>query len=168
VAKLAGEGYCRAFSHVYGLETVALRYFNIFGPRQDPHSEYSAVIPKFIAAYLEHRSPTIHGDGEQSRDFTYISNVVDANLLALDAEGAVGQFFNVACGDRFTLNQLSDHIREMTGSQAGPEYGPPRPGEVRQSQADISRACEVLGYEPKVDLREGLGRTIEHYASLAA
>lgn len=166
VAKLASEGYCRSFSEVYGLETVSLRYFNIFGPRQDPYSEYSAVIPKFINAYLGGQPPTIYGDGEQSRDFTFVANAVDANLLALSAENVSGQAFNVACGERITLNQLCDLVRELTGNDVQPSFGPPRPGDVRDSLADISLAREALGYEPAIDLRDGLKRTVAHYEEL--
>ena len=161
VAKLASEGYCRSFSEVYGLETVALRYFNVFGPRQDPLSQYAAVIPRFITALLEGTAPVVFGDGEQSRDFTYIDNVVDANLRAADAEGVSGQTFNVACGERISLNHLLDEIRGIVGSDLEASYLEPRQGDVKHSLADITRAREQLGYEPLVDFNEGLLRTVE-------
>jgi len=161
VSKLAGEGYCRAFLSIYQLECVALRYFNVFGPRQDPNSQYSAVIPKFIAAGLQGRRPTIYGDGEQSRDFTYVENVVDANLLAMESDKGAGEVFNVACGERVTLNQMLVLLGDALGTRIEAEYHPPRPGDVRHSQADIGRARAVLGYEPSVLFAEGLRRTLE-------
>jgi nucleoside-diphosphate-sugar epimerase len=168
VAKLAGEGYCHSFSAVYGLETVALRYFNVFGPRQDPLSQYSAVIPNFISALLAGKSPTIYGDGEQSRDFTYVDNVVEANLLAADATGVAGRVFNVACGNPVTLNQLFTALRTSLDSDVDGVYAPARPGDVKHSCADISRAREELGYQPLVGLREGLSRTVDHFRTAAA
>ncbi|MDQ3632381.1 MAG: SDR family oxidoreductase [Actinomycetota bacterium] len=168
VAKLAGEGYCRSFYEVYGLPTVALRYFNVFGPRQDPLSQYSAVIPKFIAALLSDESPYVHGDGEQSRDFTYVENVVRANLLAAAADDVAGKQFNIACGDRLSLNTMIAELRSIIGSERGAEYGPTRPGDVRHSQADISRARAELSFEPQTSFREGLEYTVEHYRELAA
>jgi UDP-glucose 4-epimerase len=165
VSKLAIEGYCRSFHSVYGLETVALRYFNIFGPRQDPLSHYAAVIPKFILALLGGRPPTIHGDGEQSRDFTYIDNAVDANLLAASAEGVAGEAFNIACGERISLNELYAAIQELVGSDLEPEHTESRPGDVKHSLADISSAREALGYDVTIDVQEGLRRTYEWYAS---
>jgi UDP-glucose 4-epimerase len=161
VAKLASEGYCRSFSEVYGLETVALRYFNVFGPRQDPLSQYAAVIPKFVTALLTQASPVVFGDGEQSRDFTYIDNVVDANMLAADAAGASGRTFNIACGERISLNRLLDELRAILGVDIAAEYLEPRPGDVPHSLADISRAREVLSYEPAVGFSDGLRRTVE-------
>jgi UDP-glucose 4-epimerase len=161
VAKQAGEAYCRSFSHVYGLETVALRYFNVFGPRQDPLSQYSAVIPKFITALLRGESPVVYGDGEQSRDFTYIDNVVDANLRAATADGVSGQTFNIACEDRISLNRLLEEIRGILGVDIEATYREPRQGDVKHSLADISRAREQLGYEPLVGFNQGLQRTIE-------
>ncbi|HKT83504.1 MAG TPA: SDR family oxidoreductase [Solirubrobacterales bacterium] len=161
VAKLASEGYCRSFSEVYGLETVALRYFNVFGPRQDPLSQYAAVIPRFITALLEGQAPLVFGDGEQSRDFTYIDNVVDANLRAAEAEGVTGQTFNIACGERISLNRLLDEIRAVVGSDVEATYQEPRQGDVMHSLADISRAREQLGYEPLVGFNDGLMRTVE-------
>lgn len=163
VAKQAAEGYCRAFHQVYGLETVALRYFNVFGPGQDPLSQYAAVVPKFITALLEGRRPLVFGNGEQSRDFTYIDNTVDANILAARAEGAAGQAFNIACGERISLNDLLTEIRELTGTELEAEYLDPRPGDVPHSLADISKARDVLGFSPEVSLREGLARTIEYH-----
>ena len=166
-AKLACEGYCRTFTGVYGLETVALRYFNVFGPRQDPRSEYAAVIPRFITALLAGESPTIFGDGTQSRDFTFVEDVVEANVLAMDAPGAAGQVLNVAHGERTTVNGLLEQLGAVTGVRVEPRYAPPRAGEVRHSLADVSRARRVLGWEPRVDLREGLLRTVEHFDSEA-
>jgi len=163
VSKLAGEGHCRSFWHVYGLEAVALRYFNVFGPRQDPTSQYAAVIPMFIAAFLNDQRPRIHGDGEQSRDFTYIENVVDATLLAGAADGVAGETFNVACGDRISLNALIAELRELTGKEIEPIYTDPRPGDIRHSLADISSARRALGYEPSVSAREGLRRVFSWY-----
>jgi nucleoside-diphosphate-sugar epimerase len=165
VSKLAGEGFCRSFAHIYGLDCVALRYFNVFGPRQDPLSQYAAVIPNFITACLSGGSATIHGDGEQSRDFTYVSNVVDANVLAMKAEHVTGQVVNVACGSRVTLNGLFRDIAELTGSSVVPEYAPDRPGDLRHSLADVEAARRLLGYRPRVDLREGLKRSIDYLAS---
>jgi UDP-glucose 4-epimerase len=162
-AKLAGEGYCRSFGVGYGLETVALRYFNVFGPRQDPTSQYAAVIPNFITALLEDRPVTIFGDGEQSRDFTHVDNVVQANLLALAAPDVSGKVYNVACGRKVSLNELVAELQELIGTEAETIYAAPRPGEVLHSLACLDRARAELGYEPAVDLREGLTRTIEHY-----
>jgi len=154
--KLAGEHYCKAFTACFGLETVALRYFNVFGPRQNPASQYAAVIPRFIACLLDGEQPVIYGDGEQSRDFTYVSNVVEANLLACEAEGASGQVFNIACGQRASLNTLLATLADILRTDANPRFEPARPGDVKHSQADISRAHEVLGYRPRVSLKEGL------------
>ena len=168
VTKLTGEGYCRSFHQVYGLETVALRYFNIFGPRQDPLSQYAAVIPNFITSVLGGRGPKIFGDGEQSRDFTFIENVVEANRLALEAPNAVGKAYNVACGDRISLNTVLKEIGEITGRDVEPVYGDPRPGDVLHSHASIELAAAELGYEPLVSFRDGLRRTIEHFAARQA
>jgi UDP-glucose 4-epimerase len=165
VAKLAGEGYCRAFNEVYGLETVALRYFNVFGPRQDPLSQYAAVIPNFITAALNGRPFTIYGDGEQSRDFTYVDNVVEGNLLAMSGTEVSGRTYNLACGERITLNALVSTIGRILGRPIEPDYAPARPGDVRHSMADVSLAREELGYEVIVGLEDGLARTIEHYAA---
>lgn len=161
-AKLAGEGYARSFHGVYGLETVCLRYFNVFGPRQDPSSQYAAVIPNFICALLAGERPVIFGDGEQSRDFTYVENVVHANVLAMDAPAAAGGVFNVACGERITLNRLAAELRELLDCELQPIYAAPRAADVPHSLADLSRAREQLGYEPSVRLRDGLKRTIAH------
>jgi nucleoside-diphosphate-sugar epimerase len=163
VSKLAGEGYCRSFSEVYGLETVALRYFNVFGPRQDPLSQYAAVIPKFITAFLEGERPVVFGDGEQSRDFTHVRNVVDANLLAADADNVSGKTLNIACGERISLNEIVQELCGLTGRDIEPVHAQPRPGDVRHSMADISRARETLGYEPAVDARAGLQATLEYH-----
>jgi nucleoside-diphosphate-sugar epimerase len=160
-AKLAGENYARSFHNVYGLETVILRYFNVFGPRQDPSSAYAAVIPSFISRLADGVSPVIYGDGEQSRDFTYVENVVQANLRALAADNVAGEVFNIACGDRVTLNRLLAELQTILGTDVPPAYAAPRPGEVRHSLADISRARERLGYEPTVSLTAGLQRTVE-------
>jgi nucleoside-diphosphate-sugar epimerase len=167
VAKLAAEGYAQSFHRVYGLNTVVLRYFNVFGPRQDPRSEYAAVIPKFIAAAFQGTSPVIFGDGEQTRDFTYVDNVVQANLLAIQAPEAVGKVYNVAYGESVTLNRLVQLIGEVTGRELIVEYAAPRAGDVRHSRADITRAGTELGYAPEVDLGEGLRRTVEWHAAKA-
>lgn len=166
VSKLGAEGYCRAFHHVYGLETVALRYFNVFGPRQDPLSQYAAVIPNFITAVLSGRPPEVHGDGEQSRDFSYIDNVVEANRLALEADGVAGSALNVACGERITLNRVLEVLEEIVGQDVHPDHRPSRPGDVRHSHADISLAEQRLGYRPFVGFSDGLRRTVEHFAAL--
>ena len=163
ITKYVGECYCRVFTQVFGLETVALRYFNIFGPRQNPTSQYSAVIPKFINAYLHGNSPAIEGDGEQSRDFTYIANAVHANLLACHAEGAVGEVFNIGCGQQTSINRLASLIGEMMETDAKPIYTTSRPGDVRHSCADIRKAQQLLGYEPKIELKTGLRRTIDWF-----
>jgi UDP-N-acetylglucosamine/UDP-N-acetyl-alpha-D-glucosaminouronate 4-epimerase len=168
VSKLAAEGYCRAFTQVYGLETVAVRYFNVFGPRQDPLSQYAAVIPRFITAALSDQPPVIFGDGEQSRDFTYIDNTVDGTVLASTAEGVAGETFNVACGEATTLNGLLEHIREISGKPVEAIYEDRQPGDVHRSQADISRARESLGYDPAIDVRAGLERTFVHLADREA
>ncbi|MDX1387689.1 MAG: SDR family oxidoreductase [Acidobacteriota bacterium] len=158
--KLTGETYCRLFHALYGLPTVALRYFNVFGPRQDPTSEYSAVIPKFVTAIREDRAPTIYGDGEQTRDFTHISNAVSANLLACEAtNGALGEAYNAACGDRISLNQLVETLAGFAGKKVVPEHAPPRPGDIKHSLAGIDKAIEKLGYRVEVDVHEGLRRT---------
>jgi UDP-glucose 4-epimerase len=162
VTKLAAEGYCRSFGEVYGLETVSLRYFNVFGPRQNPLSEYAAVVPKFISRMLAEQPPTIYGDGEQSRDFTFVDDVIAANLLAMDAEGVTGRVFNIACGNAVTVNGLLAELRGLIGGEIEPEYVDAIPGEVRASLADISSAREQLGFDPQVSLREGLVKTIAH------
>jgi len=162
-AKLIGELYCQTFTRVYGLETVALRYFNVFGPRQDPTSPYSGVISKFVTALLNNEAPTIFGDGEQSRDFTYIANVVDANLRAAEAPDAVGQVMNLGIGDRITLNQLFDELQKIIGTNLKPNYAETRAGDVRHSLADITRAEQLLAYHPLVGLAEGLKYTVDWY-----
>jgi UDP-glucose 4-epimerase len=167
-AKLAGELYCQAFTATYGLETVTIRYFNVFGPRQDPHSEYSAVIPLFVVAMLAGRQPTIFGDGLQSRDFTYIDNIVRGNLAAAEAAGAAGKSINVACGRQATLLDLIASINRVLGTAIEPVFAPARAGDVRESLADISLARELLAYEPEVDFDEGLRRSIDYYRSLGA
>src|SRR5258706_5435266 len=166
VAKLVGEYYCQVFSRVYGLETVSLRYFNVFGPRQDPGSQYSGVISRFIDALLNGEQPTIYGDGEQSRDFTYISNVVDANLKAAESESAVGQVINIANGQRVTINQVFEMVKKLTGrTNLQAKYAPTRTGDVRDSLADLSLARSLFGYEPRVQLEEGLRSTIDWWTS---
>lgn len=161
-AKLTGELYCRAFNSVYGLETYALRYFNVFGPRQNPESMYSGVISRFIDALMTGQRPVIFGDGEQSRDFTYIANVVNANIRAAQADTGMGETMNVANGDRITLNELLNVVRSITGStEIEPHYEEARRGDVKHSQADNGRAVECLGYEELVGLEEGLKRTID-------
>jgi nucleoside-diphosphate-sugar epimerase len=169
VAKLAGEQYMRAFARVYGLETVVLRYFNVFGPFQDPTSHYSGVLALFCRSMLAGQKPTIYGDGEQSRDFTYIDNVVHANLLAADAqaEKISGQMMNVATGTRITLNETFSILRDLTAYKGDPSYSEPRSGDIRDSLADIALAGELLGYRPIVDFQEGLRRTVEWYRSCA-
>jgi len=162
VAKLVGEYYCQVFSRVYGLETVALRYFNVFGPRQDPGSQYSGVISRFIDASLNGNQPTIYGDGEQSRDFTYISNVVDANLKAAESASAVGQVINIANGERVTINEVFEMVKKLTGNpKAQAEYAPARAGDVRDSLADLGLARSLLAYSPQVGLEDGLRLTID-------
>ena len=161
--KYIGEQYCRLFYQLYGLETVSLRYFNIFGPKQDPNSIYSAVIPKFIEALLQGSPPIIFGDGEQSRDFTYIENVVQANLLAMSAEHLHGEAINIACAERTSLNQLVNVLRKILGSKLSPVYEEPRKGDVRHSLADIRKGKEILNYEPKVGVELGLRKTVEFF-----
>jgi UDP-glucose 4-epimerase len=159
--KLVGEQYCQLFTALYGLETVSTRYFNVFGPRQDPGSPYSGVISLFATAVLEGRQPTIYGDGEQTRDFTYVANVVDGVLRCCEAPGVAGQMMNLATGGRISLNDLLRMMNRIQGTDLRPIYKEPRAGDVRDSQADISRARVLLGYAPGVDLEEGLRRTLE-------
>jgi len=162
VAKLVGEYYCQVFTRVYELETVSLRYFNVFGPRQDPSSQYSGVISRFIGALLSDQRPVIYGDGEQSRDFTYIDNVVAANLKAAETTKGIGQVINIANGERVTLNQLLDHLKKLTGKdEVQVDYQGPRRGDVRDSLADITRAREFLDFAPQVDLQTGLKLTMD-------
>jgi UDP-glucose 4-epimerase len=166
-AKVAGELYCQAFMQTYGLPTVTVRYFNVFGPRQDPNSEYSAVIPKFVMKMLAGGRPSIFGDGKQSRDFTYVANVVAGNLLAADVPDAAGKTFNIACGDTLDLVQLVASINRVLGTKIEPIFDPPRAGDVRNSLADISLAQKILGYKPVIDFDEGLRRSIDYYRTLA-
>ena len=161
--KLVGEEYCQMFTRLYGLETVTIRYFNVFGPRQDPSSPYSGVISIFISALCEGRQPTIYGDGEHTRDFTYVANVVDGVLRACTSPNASGEVINVATGGRISLNTLFATIRDLVAARVEPVYAPPRPGDVKDSQADISKARRVLRYEPSVSFEEGLARTVAWY-----
>ncbi len=165
VMKMVSELYAQMFTRFYGLETIALRYFNVFGPRQDPSSEYSGVLSKFITAKLQGRSPVIYGDGEQSRDFTYVDNVVNANLLAAEASEGIGQVINVATGRRYSLNETVKILDKIFGATANAVYEPPRVGDIKHSQADISRARAWLKYQPSVDFETGLRRTVEWYRS---
>jgi nucleoside-diphosphate-sugar epimerase len=159
--KWVGERYCKLYHELYGLETVSLRYFNVFGPGQDPYSEYSAVIPKFTTKLLAQEPITVYGDGEQSRDFTYIDNVIQANLLALRAPNAPGEVCNIGCGQRVTLNQLIQILEELLKVRAQVTYAPAKPGDVRHSLADITKATRVLGYVPETEIEEGLRKTVE-------
>lgn len=163
VTKYVGELYASVFARIYGLETVALRYFNVFGPRHDPKSEYAAAIPKFILAMAQGQRPTVYGDGLQSRDFTFVENVVEANLLAAEAKGVSGEVFNIGCGQRYTLNELVAELNGLLGTSLTPEYVPSRPGDVKHSLASIEKASAMLGYRPAVDFREGLRRTVEWF-----
>ncbi len=165
VQKLAGELYCEAFYECFGLETVALRYFNVFGPWQDPASQYAAAIPAFITTILNDRPPTIYGDGEQTRDFTYVDNVIHANVLAASADRVAGRMVNAACGRAISLNEIVKTINGILGKNVTPIYTDPRPGDVRHSLAANSLARELLGYEPLVGFDEGLARTIRYYQS---
>jgi UDP-glucose 4-epimerase len=167
-AKAAGELYCQAFCATYGLETVTVRYFNVFGPRQDPKGEYAAVLPIFATRMLAGKRPTIFGDGRQSRDFTYVANIVHGNLLAAEVPDAAGKTFNIACGEKLDLLDLVAAINRVLGTNLEPAFDPPRIGDVRDSLADISLAREVLGYEPLIDFDEGLRRSIDYYRQLAA
>lgn len=162
-AKLFGEYYCSVFAKVYGLQTVSLRYFNVFGPRQDPASEYAAAIPAFVMHILKNESPLVYGDGEQTRDFTYIDNVVHANLLAAKAERTAGEVVNVACGDRISVNEIIALINEICKTNVTPRYAPTRPGDVKHSMAAIERARQLIGFEPVVPFREGLVKAIDWY-----
>lgn len=167
VSKLSGEHYCQVFTKVYGLETICLRYFNVFGPRQDPQSQYAAVIPKFVQMILSDKSPTVYGDGEQSRDFTFVANVVDANLKAAVADDeAVGRVFNIACGQRTTINQLVQSINDVLDKNLAAVYHPERLGDVKHSLADITFAKKYLNYIPGVDFETGLRNTIDWYQNL--
>ena len=163
VSKLAGEAYCRAFTRVYGLETVALRYFNVFGPRQDPTSPYAAVIPRFIEALLQSKAPVIYGDGTQSRDFTFIENVVRANVLAVQAPDVAGEVFNIACGEGISLLTIVQWLEGFFQRPVHPEFQPPRAGDIRHSRADISKAERMLGYRPLIGFQTGLEQTVRSY-----
>jgi len=168
VQKLTGEFYCRAFSKCYGLQTLTMRYFNVFGPRQDPRSNYAAAIPAFVTAILHDRAPIVYGDGEQTRDFTYIENVIHANLLAAKAERTNGEVINVACGGRISINQIIADINRYFGRNINPNYLPERQGDIKHSAADISLARRVIGYEPVVSTLEGLKMTMDWYAERIA
>ena len=168
VAKYAGELYAQMFGRVYGLENVSLRYFNVFGPRQDPDSPYSGVLAKFCTAFLEKTQPLVFGDGEQSRDFTFVENAVAANLLACEAPNASGKVFNIGTGARITLNQTLALLANLTGNKLETKYEPPRDGDIRDSQADITQAREFLNYETLVSFEEGLRRTVEWYREAQA
>ena len=163
VGKLTGEYYCSVFSSVFGLETISLRYFNVFGPYQDPTSQYAAAIPAFVTAILKGEPPTVYGDGEQSRDFTYIDNVVQANLCAARAKKTNGEVVNIACGEAITVNAIIDTINDILGTSVMPNYVDPRPGDVKHSLADITQAHEVIGYEPVMSFKDGLEKAIEWY-----
>jgi nucleoside-diphosphate-sugar epimerase len=162
-AKLAGEYYAEVFYKVYGLETISLRYFNVFGPHQDPTSQYAAAIPAFVTAILKNKPPTVYGDGLQSRDFTYVDNVVDANLLAARVEHTAGQVVNIACGQAVTVNEVIDIINELLGKDIKPVYDAPRSGDVKYSLADITLAKKLIGFKPKISFRRGLEKAIEWY-----
>lgn len=163
LTKYVGERYCQIFNNIYGLPTVCLRYFNVFGPKQNPDSQYSAVIPKFIKCFLNDQAPEIFGDGEQSRDFTFVNNVVEANLLAANSENGNGEVFNVACNGQTSLNQLVDELCKITGKDIKPNYKEKRLGDVPHSRADISKINKIFGYEPKVEFKEGLIKTFNWY-----
>lgn len=163
LTKLVGEHYCRTFCECFGLQTISLRYFNVFGPRQDPKSQYAAAIPAFVTAIMQDQPPTIFGDGEQSRDFTFVENVVEANLLAAAAPETHGEVINVACGQAVTVNAIISRINELLGKSVKPVYTEPRPGDVRHSLADVSLAAELIGYKPIVQFDEGLRRAIQWY-----
>jgi UDP-glucose 4-epimerase len=165
-AKLSAENYCQAFAATFPVETVSLRYFNVFGPRQDPDGPYAAVIPRFVRALLSGNPPTIYGDGRQSRDFTYVENVVEANLRAGEAPNVSGRVFNVACGQSISLLELLQHLQDMLGTDIAPDFAAPRAGDVRDSLADISQAKQFLGYRVKVDFVEGLRQTLDYYRTL--
>ncbi len=162
-SKLAGEYYCKVFFTVFGLETISLRYFNVFGPHQDPTSQYAAAIPAFVTAILKDKPPTIYGDGEQSRDFTYVDNVVDANLLAARTKKTSGEVINIACGKAVTVNEIIGMINNLTGKNVEPEYTDSRPGDVKHSLADIGAAEKLIGYKPNVSFEQGLQLAIDWY-----
>jgi nucleoside-diphosphate-sugar epimerase len=164
VHKITGEYYCRIFWQLYGLETISLRYFNVFGPRQDPQSQYSAVIPRFITAILKGESPMIFGDGKQTRDFSHVENIIEANVQACEApKDALGGSFNIACGGRISLLDLVDTVNKIVGKNIKPKLDPPRPGDILHSQADISKAEKILGWKPRVSFPDGIAKTIAWY-----
>ena len=163
VGKLAGEYYCSVFYEVFGLETISLRYFNVFGPHQDPTSQYAAAIPAFVTAILKDQQPTVFGDGLQTRDFTYVDNVVEANLLAAKAEHTAGQLLNIACGKAVTVNETIDVINELLGKNIKPLYTDPRPGDIKHSLADITAAQNLISFKPLIPFREGLQKAIDWY-----
>jgi len=163
IGKMAGERYCEVFHDLFGLKTVALRYFNVFGPRQDPQSQYAAVIPLFITKVLRGERPVIYGDGEQSRDFTYVDNVVEANIAAAAAEAAGGETLNIACGERLTVNALLAAVNRTLGTDVRPVYAEPRPGDIKHSTADVARARRLLEFEPRVPFLDGLRKTVAWY-----
>ncbi len=162
-AKLMGEYYCSVFYKVFGLETLSLRYFNVFGPHQDPTSQYAAAIPAFVTSILKDKQPTVYGDGEQSRDFTYVDNVVEANLLAARAKQTKGEVVNIACGEAITVNAIIDMINNIVGKNIKPTYAPPNKGDVKHSLADISQAKKLIGFKPVVSFKDGLAKAIEWY-----
>lgn len=164
VSKLAGEDYCKVFTRIHGLETVILRYFNVFGPRQDPDSEYAAVIPRFIKKIIQNTRPVIYGDGKQTRDFTNVNNVVEANLKAMKKKGIAGEVFNIACGERISLNQLAKEIGKIIKKEVKPVYTEARKGDIRDSLADISKAERLLGYKPKIGFQKGLEATVRYFS----
>jgi UDP-glucose 4-epimerase len=169
VHKITGEYYCTIFWQLYGLETVSLRYFNVFGPRQDPQSQYAAVIPRFITAILKDQSPTIYGDGKQTRDFSHVENIIEANVLACQApKGALGQAFNIACGGRVSLLDLVDTVNNILGKNIRPKFDPPRPGDILHSQADIAKAEKLFGWKPRVGFREGIEKAVAWYQRAGA
>ncbi|MFW6172156.1 MAG: SDR family oxidoreductase [Elusimicrobiota bacterium] len=163
VSKLTGEHYCRAFSHTFGMDTVSLRYFNVFGPRQSPESKYAAVVPIFIKQAKQDSPLTVHGDGKQSRDFTYVKNVVNANILAAEKNNISGEVFNIACNNRYTVLDVAEEILKNLNKNVPKEHYPPRKGDVRHTQADISKAKEMLGYEVEVNFEEGMKKTVHSY-----
>jgi len=163
VGKLVGEHYCTVFYSVFGLETISLRYFNVFGPHQDPTSQYAAAIPAFVTAILKDKPPTVFGDGEQSRDFTYVDNVVDSNLLAARAKHTAGEVVNIACGQAVTVNEVIEIINGLVGKSITPIYDASRPGDIKHSLADISLARKLLSYKPTISFKEGLQKAIDWY-----
>jgi len=163
IAKVTGEYYCKVFSEIYALQCVSLRYFNVFGPKQNPDSQYAAVIPKFIAALLEGKAPVIFGDGDQTRDFTFVENVYRANVLACTAEGVAGEVFNIACGEPISVNRLVEELNKILGTAIEPVYEAERPGEVKYSAADVGKARKLLKFEATVDIENGLRQTVEWY-----